>query len=242
MFGEEDSAENLREVGLKAGDILYDEKLERIRTFSHELLGYDSQEEMTQKATEEEIAEARAQAERIQEAIHKIVRQSLIQPSSAEMPRLLSNPYLAPIAHLKTFVFGFNATIIKRLTYEAQRGNYNPIYYAAAYVPGMMAADFVKGLVGNGGEPPEWQKGWSFADYFMYAVHRSGLTGVGQFFTDMNNDITRGGGGWESLAGPSVEQARDLMGAMNAKTSQPTETWMVKALPAHALYDQMLMP
>ena len=64
--------------------------------------------------------------------------------------------------------------------------------------------------------------------------------GTGQFFADMNNDVTRGGGGFESLAGPTIEQATDLMGAMNAKTSQPTATWMTNALPANALYDQWM--
>jgi hypothetical protein len=130
---------------------------------------------------------------------------------------------------------------LQRLVYEAQRGNYNPIYYAAAYVPGMIAADFIKGYAANGGEPPEWKKGWGLWDYTAYGFHRSGLAGSGQFFMDMNNDVTRGGGGWESLAGPSIEQARDLMKAMNAPTAQPTESWMVKALPAHSLYDQWMM-
>lgn len=240
MFGEERSAENLREAGVQPGDIVFDETLGRIRSFAPEILGYGNADEMEQRATEEEIAGARAQADRIQQAVHKIVRQSLIQPSSAELPGWLNNPYLAPIAHLKTFVFGFNATILNRLVYEAKRGNYNPIYYAAAYVPGMIAADFLKGLAGNGGEEPEWQKNWTAADYLAYGVDRSGLTGTGQFLADMNNDVTRGGGGWESLAGPTIEQAKELMAAMNAKTSKPTETWMRNALPAHALYDQWL--
>jgi len=56
----------------------------------------------------------------------------------------------------------------------------------------------------------------------------------------MNNDVTRGGGGWESLSGPTIEQAHDLMRAMSAKTSEPTETWMRNALPANDLYDQWL--
>jgi hypothetical protein len=240
MFGDKMSAENLEEVGLKPEEIVYDESVGRIKTFSYEFLGYKNAEDMELSATEEEIKGAREQADKIQKAIHKIVRQSLIQPSSAEMPGWMSNPYLAPIAHLKTFVFGFNATILQRLLHEAQRGNYSPMYYAAAYVPGMIAADFIKGFAGNGGEEPEWKKNWGIGDYLGYGVERSGLMGTGQFFADMNNDVTRGGGGFESLAGPSIEQATDLMGAMKAKTSQPTATWMVNALPVNALYDQWL--
>jgi hypothetical protein len=242
MFGDERGTEDLTEVGLKKEDIVYDEKLGRIRTFSYEMLGYEDVAQMELQADPDDIVAAKANAERIQNAIHKIVRQSMIQPSSADMPRLLSNPYLAPITHLKTFVFGFNATILQRLLYEAKRGNYNPIYYAAAYVPGMIAADFIKGFAGNGGEEPEWKKNWGVGDYLGYGVERSGLMGTAQFFADMNNDVTRGGAGFESLAGPSIEQATDLMSAMNAKTSQPTSTWMKNALPANALYDQWLMP
>ena len=242
MFGEEMSAENLREVGVKPEDIMYDEALGRIRSTAPEILGYENAEQMEQQADPDDVQAAREQAQRIQQAIHKIVRQSMIQPSSAEMPSWMSNPYLAPIAHLKTFVFGFNATILNRLVYEAQRGNYNPIYYAAGYIPGMMAADFVKGLAGNGGEEPEWKKNWGLTDYVGYGVDRSGLTGTAQFFTDMNNDITRGGGGWEALAGPTIEQAHDLMAAMNGKTSEPTKTWMLNAMPVNDLYDQWVMP
>ena len=33
----------------------------------------------------------------------------------------------------------------------------------------------------------------------------------------------------------------DLMKAMNAKTSQPTKTWMMDAMPANAVYDQWVM-
>lgn len=242
MFGEKDSAENLQEAGVSQSDIVYDEKLGRIKTFSYEFLGYEDAATMEREASKEEIEEARAQADRIQQAIHKIVRQSLIQPSSAIAPGWMSNPYLAPIAHLKTFVFGFNATILQRLMYEAKRGNYSPMYYAAAYVPGMIAADFLKGLAGNGGDEPEWKKNWGVEDYLWHGVQRSGLTGTGQFFIDMNNDVTRGGGGWENLSGPTIEQAHDLMRAMSAKTSEPTATWMTNALPANDLYDQWLAP
>jgi hypothetical protein len=241
IHGEERSAQDMREVGVEPSDIVYDEALGRIRATAHEILGYEDVRQMELQASEDEIKGAREQAERIQQAIHKIVRQSLIQPSSAEMPNWMSNPYLAPIAHLKTFVFGFNATILQRLMYEAQRGNYSPIYYAAAYVPGMIAADFLKGLAGNGGEEPEWKKNWGMGDYLEYGVQRSGLLGTGQFFADMGNDINRGGGGWESLAGPSIEQARDLVGAMSAPTSQPTKTWIMDAMPVNALYDQWVM-
>lgn len=240
MFGEERSAQNLQEVGVRPEDIVYDEALGRIRSTVPEILGYADMDAVREQADPDDITAATEQADRIQQAIHKIVRQSLIQPSSAEMPGWMSNPYLAPIAHLKTFVFGFNKTILQRLAYEAGRGNYNPIYYAAAYVPGMIAADFIKGFAGNGGEEPEWKKNWGVSDYVGYGVHRSGLTGTAQFFTDMNNDVTRGGGGWESLAGPTIEQGQDLLQAMNAKTSQPTQTWMLNALPANDLYDQWL--
>jgi hypothetical protein len=242
IHGNQRDIENLQEVGLTKEDIVFDEGLGRIRATAPEILGYASREEMEQQADPEEIAEARAQADRIQQAIHKIVRQSMIQPSSAEMPNWMSNPYLAPIAHLKTFVFGFNATILERLKYEASRGNYSPLYYAAAYVPGMIAADFIKGLAGNGGEEPEWKKNWTMGDYVWYGVQRSGLTGTGQFFTDMGNDVVRGGGGLESLAGPSVEQGLDFLAALKGETSRPLQTWMVNSMPANPLYDQWMKP
>jgi diguanylate cyclase (GGDEF)-like protein len=240
IHGDQRDVENLQEVGVTREDIVFDENLGRIRATVPEILGVQDMDAVRDQFDAEQIQAATEQAERIQRAVNKIVRQSMIQPSSAEMPGWMSNPYLAPIAHLKTFVFGFNATILQRLMYEAQRGNYSPLYYAAAYVPGMIAADFIKGLAGNGGEEPEWKKNWTLGDYVIHGVNRSGLTGTGQFFTDMGNDIVRGGGGFESLAGPSVEQGLDFLGAMKAKTSRPAQTWMVNALPANDLYDQWM--
>lgn len=229
FFGDEKSARFKKELNIENEDIVYLESKDRIALYADEFIeaGFDEQTAVQME-------------EKMKATLHKIVRESLIQPNSAEMPAWMSNPYLAPITMLKSFVFGFNAIITDRIINEAREGNYSPLYYAAAYVPGMIAADFLKDLVGNGGEEPEYKKDWGVHDYLWHGTQRSGLLGVNQFFLDAKQDVTRGGYGVESLLGPSAEQARDFVRAVNGKDDTQLYNWAVDALPMNPLYDQWL--
>jgi hypothetical protein len=231
FFGEDTSRRYLTEVGIQDGDIIYDESLQRNlhKPEEFEAAGFEAEE-------------AAKMAERVRQAMGTVVRQSLISPSSAEMPEWMSNPYLAPIAHLKSFVFGFNKTIIERLTHEARNGNNRPLLYAAAYVPGMIAADFAKDMVNNMGDEPAYKKDWGMYDYTKQGVYRSGLTGAGQFFTDAGKDMTRGGYGIESFGGPTIEQGREWYMAFQSGSGERFWSETVDSLPANAIYDQWIDP
>jgi hypothetical protein len=231
FFGDETSARYLEEVGLTGNEVVYSESLQRNLVTEQEFLDAGF--------TEEESA---AHAKKMREAMGTIVRQALISPSSAEMPAWMSNPYLAPIAHLKSFVFGFTKTIIDRLIHEARHGNSKPLIYAAAYVPGMIAADFTKDMVSNMGDEPAYKKELGMVDYLEQGVYRSGLTGVGQFFTDAGNDMSRGGYGIESFLGPTFEQGRDWTKAISSGSEERLWSETVDAMPVNAVFDQWADP
>lgn len=230
VFSEKDSARYLEELGVSKDDIVYDKAQDRILVTKAELM-----------AAGKSADEAEAIADRLRSATEKFVRQSLLSPSSAELPNWASNPYLAPLAHLKQFVFAFSSTIISRLEHEAKNQNYKPALIAAGYVPGIIAADFLKDMVSNFGEEPPYKKDWGVLDYLKNGVDRSGLTGVGQFITGVSEDMSRGGSGLESFAGPTLRQMQQ--GAQVLASDDPGKAWnwTVKALPLNPAYDQWLL-
>lgn len=225
-FGEH-GKRHLEELGLSVDDIIYNQSLGRILLTAAEL-------EAAGK-TKEEAAEIET---RLRNATDKFVRQALLNPSAAEMPNWASNPYLAPIAHLKNFVWAFNATITKQVMHELEHKNYKPVMLATAYVPGMIAADFIKDMVSNAGEEPPYKKDWGVLEYIGQGVKRSGFTGVGQFFSEAREDMVRGGSGVESFVGPSLGQMQRGVRALASGDETKMWNWLVKAGPFSVAYDQ----
>jgi hypothetical protein len=178
--------------------------------------------------------EAKLAVDHVREKVNTVVSQSLIRPVSPDMPNWMSNPYLAPIAALKQFIFGFNATVGARFIHEARNGNYTPAFYAASFVPAMIAIDYIRDMMTEFGEEPEWKRNWSMADHAWYGVERSGLAGRSQFFSDYKGDVGRGGVGVESALGPAAGQVAK---ALRIDDSSDLFRWVVKALPINSVYD-----
>jgi hypothetical protein len=227
-FGEH-SARYLEELGLDKSDIVYDEKQQRLLLRADEL-----------EAAGKSAEEAKAIETKVRNAMEKFVRQALLNPSSAELPGWASNPYLMPIAHLKQFVFAFNKTISDRITHELGHGNMKPAALAAAYVPSMIAADFVKDMIAGFGDEPPYKKNWGVFDYFESGLDRSGLTGTGQFFKDMNEDVVRQGLGVESALGPAAGQLRKGAQAFNSGDAGAIKRFMIQSVPLQPLFKQHL--
>jgi hypothetical protein len=154
-------------------------------------------------------AEALASENRMRLAVNKWVDGAVLRPNAAQKPGWMNDPHFALVAHLKQFVYSFNETIIRRVMNEAKYGNYTPAYAVAGYIPTMMAADFIKGMIVGGGEQPDYKDGWTLADYIGSGVQRSGLLMTGQFGFDAYKDLKMGGTGVEALLGPQIEQLAD---------------------------------
>ena len=157
-----------------------------------------------------------------------------MRPDAADKPIWMNDPRFALVSHLKQFVFSFQKTILERVAHEFRNGNYTPAMALASYVPVMMAADFVKGMVANGGSTPDWQAGWDISDYVAYGMQRAGLFGVAQFGLDIAKDMRHGNTGVFALAGPTIEQARDGVEALSGH--KQFGSVVLKALPANAVY------
>ena len=91
----------------------------------------------------------------------------MLRPDAVDKPVWMSDPHFALVAHLKQFVFSFHETILKRVAHEAANGNYSPVMALASYVPVMIAADMVKGMIMGGGSQPSWKQDWTAGDYIV---------------------------------------------------------------------------
>jgi hypothetical protein len=178
------------------------------------------------------------QVQRVHAALNQWVDGAVLRPDASDKPIWMSDPHWALVAHLKQFVFTFQKVILGRTMHEFWNGNYVPMMALASYVPIMIAADTAKGLLQNGGDTPEWKKGWGVADYVGYGVQRAGLFGIGQFKADVVEDMNRGGSGIMALVGPTAEQTVDVLQALGG--SRSTGSTVLEALPANALYKNMV--
>lgn len=204
----------INELGLQAGDIIPTAD-GRIALTTSEGLSVD-------------------QERRVHAAINQWVDGAVLRPDAADKPIWFNDPWWALVSHLKQFVYSFQKTILERVVHEYKQGNHTPAMALASYVPMMMAADFVKGLIQGGGEQPEWKKGWGMVDYTSYATQRAGLFGVGQFGLDAAKNVREGGIGAGALVGPTIEQLGDAVQLLGGH--KQFGATVLNALPANALY------
>lgn len=200
----EHSARWIAELGLEAGDIQKDAAGD-VKLFEHEGLSAE-------------------QATRMRLAVNRWVDGAVLRPDAADKPLWMSDPHYALVAHLKQFTFSFQETILKRMAHEAQNGNYGPALALASYVPIMIAADAVKGLIQGGGAQPSWKQDWDAEDYVASGVERAGLLGVGQLALD----------GPAMLGGPTLQQLGDVVNTLAGR--EQFSSFALHSMPANALY------
>lgn len=211
----EHSTRWMEELGLEPKDVVVKDGKLLVTHNDYLNAGYDEKE-------------ALARSNKMKAAVNKWVDGAILRPNAANKPIWMNDPHYALIAHLKQFVYAFQDTILKRAFHEAAHGNYGPALALAGYVPMMIAADLVKGMIQGGGEQPQWKKDWGFGQYLHSGIERAGLYGVGQFSTDLLH------GNMGSILGPTIEQLGDAVRVVggNAQFDQQ----FMKALPANALY------
>lgn len=138
---------------------------------------------------------------KIQEAIFRWVDGAILRPNASMRPSWASDPHYALLFHMKQFTYAFQKVLLERVAHEAKNGNTDPLFaMLVTFVPAMIAADFLRGLVTYGGQEPPWKRNWRAADYLAEGVQRAGLLGVPQLALDV------GKWGPGELTGPFGEQ------------------------------------
>ena len=173
------------------------------------------------------LDEATKEIAHIHDAINRWVEGAVLTPNAAQRPSWSSDPSYASMFHLKQFSYSFHQTILKRATNEFKHGNMAPLGALALFVPTMIGADIMKGLIQGAGTLPPYMAGMNAGDWVAHGVQRAGLSGIGVIGMDAAAD-------WASLGGPAFEQivdaARDGFGSST----------VLKAAPRHAVYGELV--
>lgn len=173
-----------------------------------------------------DVTKAAELSRRTREAITRWVDGAVLRPHAAHRPAWASDPHFMLLWHLKQFTYSFQKTILERVMHEARNGNYNPAMALAAYVPFMIAADWLRGLVQGGGEEPDWKKDMTFGETVWSGVQRAGLLGVRQFAID-------GAENPAFVLGPTAGYAYD---AVKLTADGEVGDAIIQGLPGNALW------
>jgi uncharacterized protein (DUF736 family) len=163
----------------------------------------------------------------IHDALNQWVQGAVITPNAAQRPGWSSDPNYASMFHLKQFSYSFQQTIMNRAVSEAGHGNVAPLGALTLFIPTMVCADLMKGLIQGGGSLPAYMAGRDAGEVMLAAVGRSGVGGVGDIGANALHD-------WTSLGGPATEQLADAM-----RDGFGPKTFM-KAMPVHAAYEHLV--
>jgi hypothetical protein len=208
------SARWLKELGLDASQLTLDDG--KLVTDRHHLMALKGIS----------LDQATRQIAPVHAALNRWVEGAVLTPNAAQRPGWSSDPNYATLFHLKQFSYSFHQTILKRAVNEFKHGNMAPVGALAAFIPTMITADVMKGLIQGGGELPAYMKGMDAGDWFTHGVQRAGLLGIGSIGMDAETDLA-------SLGGPAVEQAIDGMrDGFGEKT-------LLKAMPLNSLYGEI---
>lgn len=142
----------------------------------------------------------------VQQAMFKMVDQSVLRPSAANRPVWMSDPRFLLVGHLKQFTFAMHNVVLKRANKQLENGNAKPWLILALAAPAVLAADMAKFAL-TGDMPTSW----GFFDYLSHAVNRSGLLGIGDFSTELFSGVGQGKLPGEGLLGPSFEHVAEIL-------------------------------
>jgi len=227
------SARYLSELNLDAQDVSFDKEGKVIvldsdeRTALYHRMQYGTMEQKM-SARKEFVAD-----ERVRTAINSFVDTSILRPDATLRPIWASDPHFMLVFHLKSFMYAFSERILMRAYIEAKNSNTAPIFMLMLFIPAMLAADVLRDLIKFGVDGNPRKDSWGWSDHTMNAVQRAGLYGIGQLGEDVIRDVQYGGVGLAPLLGPTLEQAGDIF---HATMSDTQDYDMIKALPAHSIY------
>jgi hypothetical protein len=146
----------------------------------------------------------RLRIERVDKALNQFVTESMAHPDMGSNPVWGNDPRFALLMQMKRFTFAHSRYVLSRGIKEFERGNMFVLAPAMLAVPWMIAADSLRDSV-NPLSDASYKKNWTYTDYLMNGVERSGTTGRWTTPIDVERSITHGGNGLDGVLGPTAE-------------------------------------
>jgi hypothetical protein len=171
-------------------------------------------------------------SENLKAALNRFIDEAMIRPDPTIRPVWMSDPAYSALAHLKGFLYGFQATFLHRVFKGAGENiktawndkslgtlktvsvsmlhqNLWPLFVlGAAALPFAAIGYAIRRQIAWMGEPEGGPEGW---DYIQELIERSGLLGAFQLIVDMEQAHDYGKPYGVGVAGPAVEQLYDFI-------------------------------
>lgn len=225
----EHSLRYLQELGLKPGDVRSEPQ---IRPDGSKINRVGLLSEAERKAAPKAAIE---QDDRVRNALRTFVDDAILRPNSTQRPLWHNDPYMGLITQYKAFGYAMYDQIMGRFWREMKHGNMGVMNAALGYVPVVLAAELTREFLqyGSSGNPDRTD--WGPTEYLSLATRRTGLLGPKyDLVSSVRGDVQRKHFPGSSLAGPSVQQADNLVDAFEGRRDLGKEA--EGALPASALY------
>ncbi len=202
----------LMELNLQPGDALFRE--------DGTLIILNEQER--DAAAPEELA----RDNRVRQAVSQFVDESILRPNPMQRTLWGSDPHFMLFQHLKSFMYSFYTTILKRVGVELGNHNFYSLMTIGMYIPAMIAATAIRDLIRYGEDGNPYKADWTAWNYMEDAAMRAGLYGyMGTLGADVMQDIEYDGYG--------------IGGMFSTLTDTITDIDNVLALEGDALIDQL---
>jgi hypothetical protein len=145
---------------------------------------------------------------RIKAALNRYIDESMIRPDASIRPVWMSDPGYALFSHLKSFLYGFHETFLRRVWREATiHHNLLPMFMLGMLALPFAAVGYELRRFITGADEKTKPRG---ADYLLEVIERAGLPGAFQLIVDMEQSAEFGKPFGLGIAGPATEQLYDL--------------------------------
>jgi len=150
-------------------------------------------------------------------ALHQFVDESILRPSAAMRPAWMSDQRWLLVANLKSFIFTYHETILRRIWSQVRTGELKDpavllpfIGFAAIALSVSMFGYETRRQIMNAGDVPAYARADAW-DYLWEGFQRTGALGTMQFLVDSIEAENRGKMALMSMLGPTASQFEMLM-------------------------------
>ena len=169
----------------------------------------------------------RQQAERVRDAYHRFLDESVFRPNNAINPAYGNDPRFAIFYHLKQFTYAFWNVTVNRVVYEASRGNTQPLWSTLMLVPMAIAMGGVRDVFTG----DTYFKDMTASQYIGYGVSRAGLIGPAEYMSSATE------GNWGQVLGPTASAVITTATKLGDEDYQGA---LIRNLPAKDLIERLV--
>ena len=148
-----------------------------------------------------------------------------------------SDPHFMLFQHLKSFMYSFYTTILKRVGVELVNHNFYSLMTIGMYIPAMIAATAIRDLIRYGEDGNPYKADWTLWNYMEDGAMRAGLYGyMGTLGQDVMQDVDYGGYGLGGMFSTLTSTITDIDDVLLLEGDA-----LIGQLPGSVIYNNWVM-